>query len=104
MSIAKPSPRCTASPSLTSDVSGVRKIRRYSVKPSASMPGENEMFYGVVQKGLDAWNSSFFCGSAAVLRRAHLMSVGGIAGTSITEDAETALELHARGYKSLYVD
>ena len=68
------------------------------------MPGENEMFYGVVQKGLDAWNASFFCGSAAVLRRSHLLSVGGIAGTSITEDAETALELHSRGYKSLYVD
>src|SRR5689334_15328010 len=34
MSIAKPSPRCTASPSLASDVSGVPKIRRYSVKPS----------------------------------------------------------------------
>ena len=27
-------------------------------------PGENEMFYGVVQLGLDLWNSSFFCGSA----------------------------------------
>ena len=69
-----------------------------------SEPGENEMFYGVIQKGLDSWNASFFCGSAAVLRRSHLMSVGGIAGTSITEDAETALDLHAKGYKSIYVD
>ncbi|HZH26714.1 MAG TPA: UDP-forming cellulose synthase catalytic subunit [Azospirillaceae bacterium] len=68
------------------------------------MPGENEMFYSAVQKGLDAWNGAFFCGSAAVLRRRHLEEVGGIAGTSITEDAETALELHARGYKSIYLD
>lgn len=67
------------------------------------MPSENEMFYQVGQRGLDSWNASFFCGSAAILRRTHLMSIGGIQGTSITEDAETALELHARGLNSRYV-
>lgn len=70
----------------------------------ARMPSENEMFYGEVQKGLDSWNSAFFCGSAAVLRRAALDEVGGFAGVSITEDCETALELHARGWKSRYVE
>lgn len=68
------------------------------------MPAENEMFYGLVQKGLDRWNAAFFCGSAAVLRRAALEQVGGFHGSSITEDAETALELHSLGWKSLYVD
>jgi cellulose synthase (UDP-forming) len=66
-------------------------------------PSENEMFYGGVHLGLDFWNASFFCGSAAVLRRSHLREVGGIAGETITEDAETALALHARGYRSAYV-
>ncbi len=67
------------------------------------MPSENEMFYSVIQLGLDFWNSSFFCGSAAVLRRRFLEEVGGIAGSTITEDAETALGLHARGYHSAYI-
>lgn len=67
------------------------------------MPGENEMFYRVIQKGLDYWNSAFFCGSAAVLRRSYLMQIGGISGETITEDAETALALHARGYNSAYI-
>lgn len=67
-------------------------------------PAENEMFYGVVHLGLDFWNSSFFCGSAALLRRSHLDSNGGIAGQTITEDAETALGLHAKGLKSVYVN
>jgi len=67
------------------------------------MPSENEMFYSVIQQGLDFWNSAFFCGSAAVLRRKCLAEVGGIAGETITEDAETALSLHARGYKSAYI-
>jgi cellulose synthase (UDP-forming) len=68
------------------------------------MPSESEMFYQAVQKGLDFWNSSMFCGSAAVLRRRHLLRVGGIATSSVTEDAETSLELHAAGYSSAYVD
>ena len=68
------------------------------------MPSENEMFYGKIQKGLDRWNASFFCGSAAVLRRAALEEVGGFSGITITEDCETALELHSRGWNSLYVD
>jgi len=68
------------------------------------MPSENEMFYRGVQRGLDFWNSAFFCGSAAVMRRSLLDKVGGIAGETITEDAETALGLHAKGYNSIYVE
>ena len=71
---------------------------------AARMPAENEMFYGLVQKGLDKWNAAFFCGSAALLRRQALDQVGGFHGSSVTEDAETALELHSRGWTSLYVD
>jgi cellulose synthase (UDP-forming) len=68
------------------------------------MPSENEMFYGIIQRGLDKWNGSFFCGSAALLRREALASTGGFAGVSITEDCETAVELHSRGWNSVYVD
>ncbi len=68
------------------------------------MPAENEMFYCTIQRGLDFWDSSFFCGSAAVLRRKHLDMVGGLTGESITEDAETALDLHKLGFRSVYVD
>ena len=66
------------------------------------MPAENDMFFRVVQKGLDLWNGSFFCGSAAVLRRSALDEVGGFSTDSITEDASTALKLHQRGWQSTY--
>ncbi len=56
------------------------------------MPSENEMFYSVTQCGLDKWNGSFFCGSAALLRRSALETVGGFSGITITEDCETALD------------
>lgn len=69
-----------------------------------TMPSENEMFYGLIQRGLDKWNASFFCGSAAVLRRTALETTNGFAGRSITEDAETAIDLHSKGWNSIYVD
>lgn len=68
------------------------------------MPAENDMFYRHMHPGLDFWNSSFFCGSAALLRRKYLDEVGGIQTRTITEDADTALELHSRGYNSAYIN
>ncbi len=68
------------------------------------MPSENEMFYSVTQCGLDKWNGSFFCGSAALLRRSALETVGGFSGITITEDCETALDLHSQGWTSVFVD
>jgi len=68
------------------------------------MPSENEMFYSITQRGLDKWDASFFCGSAALLRRSALAEAGGFSGVTITEDCETAFELHARGWHSVFVD
>ncbi|TRX03603.1 UDP-forming cellulose synthase catalytic subunit [Candidatus Methylobacter oryzae] len=67
-------------------------------------PGEHEMFYRAGHPAMDLWNASFFCGSAAILRRKFLDEVGGIAGDTITEDAETALGLHGKGYNSAFID
>ncbi|HEV2508609.1 UDP-forming cellulose synthase catalytic subunit [Bosea sp. (in: a-proteobacteria)] len=75
-----------------------------NLKTFKAMPSENEMFYGIIQRGLDKWNASFFCGSAAVLRRTALQTTNGFSGRSITEDAETAVTLHATGWNSVYVD
>lgn len=65
-------------------------------------PAENELFYDVMQPGLDFWGTSFFCGSAAVLRRSVVDRLGGVSGQTITEDAETTLDALALGYKSAY--
>ena len=67
------------------------------------MPGDNDMFYAVTQRGLDFWNASFFCGAAGLLRRKYLDEIGGLCGDTVTEDAETALALHAKGYRSVYL-
>ncbi len=64
------------------------------------VPAEGNMFYGLVQDANDYWNSAFFCGSCAVLRRAALEEIGGFAVETVTEDAHTMLKLHRRGWDS----
>ena len=67
------------------------------------MPSENRMFYGAIQPGLDFWEASFFCGSAAVIRR-QALDGSGFSGNTITEDAETSLKIHAKGWRSRYMN
>ena len=68
------------------------------------VPNEGALFYGLIQDGNDFWNASFFCGSCAVLRRASLEEVGGVAVETVTEDAHTALKMHRLGYTTAYIN
>lgn len=68
------------------------------------VPNEGKLFYGIVQDGNDFWNAAFFCGSCAVVRRAPLEEIGGVAMDTVTEDAHTALKLHRKGYTTAYVN
>lgn len=68
-----------------------------------TVPNEGELFYGLVQDGNDLWNATFFCGSCAIIRRAPLEEIGGIAVETVTEDAHTALKLNRLGYNTAYL-
>lgn len=63
---------------------------------------EQALFFRVIQRGKDVWNSAFFCGSCAVVRRKALEDIGGVATGTVTEDLHTSMRLHARGWKSVY--
>jgi len=65
---------------------------------------EQDLFFHVIQPGRDRRNSAFFAGSCGVFRRKALEEVGGIITKTITEDLHTSMELHSRGYKSVYVN
>ena len=70
----------------------------------AQCPAENEKFYHAIMPGLDFWGAAFFCGSAAMLRRSALETLGGFSTATVTEDAETSLEAFSHGYTSVYLD
>ncbi len=82
------------------------------------------LFYGPLQQGKDGMNAAFYTGTNAILRREALVNVGlqyfsqefaknenrldefelvgGVSSNSITEDMNTAMRLHAAGWKSVY--
>lgn len=69
-----------------------------------TVPNEGDLFHRLVQDGNDLWNASFFCGSCAVLRRAALNEIGGIAVETVTEDAHTALRMQRIGWNTAYIN
>jgi cellulose synthase (UDP-forming) len=63
---------------------------------------EQRIFFTIIQPGKDRWNAAFFCGSCGIIRRSAFEEIGGFSTETITEDMETSLILHARGWKSVY--
>jgi cellulose synthase (UDP-forming) len=73
-------------------------------RATSAVPNEQDMFNHAIQRGRDRWGGAFFVGSGAVLRRTAIDSVGGFQLLSITEDIHTSQKLHARGWRSVFVD
>ena len=69
---------------------------------SRRMWEEQRIFFSLIQPGKDHWNAAFFCGSCGIIRRTAFEEIGGFRTETITEDMETSLVLHARGWKSVY--
>lgn len=64
--------------------------------------GEQYLFFSLIQPGKDHWNSAYFVGSCAIIRRKALDDCGGFATGTITEDMLTSLRIHAKGWSSVY--
>ncbi|MBI3596936.1 MAG: glycosyltransferase [Nitrospirae bacterium] len=65
---------------------------------------EQDLFFYVIQPGRDGFNSSFFAGSGGIFRRSALQTIGGFQVVTLTEDLHTSMVLHAKGYRSVYVN
>lgn len=96
----------------------------YNLPPGDPFGHQARLFYGPIQQGKDGMGSAFYTGTNAILRREALVStglqnfadeyladqnrleefelVGGVSSASITEDMNTAMRLHAAGWKSVY--
>ena len=79
-------------------------IFQRTLRTTPRIPNEQDMFNHSIQGGRQGWNGSFFVGSGAVFRRAAIMELNGFKLMSITEDIHTSQHLHARGWKSAFVD
>ncbi len=63
---------------------------------------EQDLFFQVLEPGRDNTNSAIFAGSAAIFRRSAIDDIGGFRCEVAIEDLHTGMELHSRGYRSLF--
>ena len=68
------------------------------------LKNEQALFYRVLQSGRDRHNSAFFAGSCGLFRRAVLTEIGGFRTETVTEDIHTSMVIHAKGYRSCYLN
>ncbi len=65
---------------------------------------EQSLFFEVVCPGKDRHNGVFWCGSAALIRRAALVAVGGVSTDTIAEDFHSTVKMHRLGWSTRYHD
>ncbi|MEV6601482.1 glycosyltransferase family 2 protein [Actinoplanes sp. NPDC051346] len=88
------------------DVAFVQSPQSYTNQANLVSTGTSEaqrIFYELVCPGKNHFNAAFCVGTNVMFRRAALDEIGGIATGSNSEDIWTSLELHRRGWKSIYV-
>jgi cellulose synthase (UDP-forming) len=68
------------------------------------LKNEQALFYRVLQSGRDRHNSAFFAGSCGLFRRRVLEEIGGFRTETVTEDIHTSMVIHAKGYRSCYLN
>jgi cellulose synthase (UDP-forming) len=88
------------------DVAFVQSPQSYTNQTNLVSTGTSEaqrIFYELVCPGKNHFNAAFCVGTNVMFRRSALNEIGGIATGSNSEDIWTSLELHRRGWKSIYV-
>jgi len=65
---------------------------------------EQSLFYRVVCPGKNRHRAAYWCGSAALINREALLSIGGVATETIAEDFHTTIRLLRHGWRSSYHD
>lgn len=66
------------------------------------LSNEQDLFYRVIEPGLNEFESVFCGGTNILIRRKHLESVGNFPEDTITEDSLLGLMFHAKGYMVVY--
>jgi cellulose synthase (UDP-forming) len=67
-------------------------------------PGRHEqsVFYSVLMPGKARHGATYWCGSGAVLRRAALLDIGGVATETVAEDFHTTIAMQRHGWTTRY--
>ena len=83
-------------------VAFVQSKQSYLTQEGDPFYNKSQIFYEIVQLGMDNNDTALSSGSGVLYRRAALESIGGFVEWNIVEDLTTSYELHAHGWKSFY--
>lgn len=73
--------------------------------PVSRAAGDNQlMFYGCICEGKNIGNAMFCCGTNFIMRTDAIKGINGFDETILTEDIATTIELHKKGWKTMYYD
>ena len=70
---------------------------------AAAAWSQQALFFGPIAQGKDAHRAMFCCGTNVLFRRRALEEAGGFPTGSLTEDFALSVDLHERGWTSVYV-
>jgi cellulose synthase (UDP-forming) len=73
-----------------------------NLKLEKFLANEQDMFYRVIEPGLNEFDSVFCGGTNILIRRTHLNQVGNFPEDTITEDSLLGLKFHSNGYRVIY--
>ncbi len=76
----------------------------YQYNVSSNIPNEQDFFMRHIQEARASRNAVLHVGTNAVFRRSYVLEIGGYPTKSITEDMAVGMLLHAKGYKSEFVN
>ncbi|HKD69317.1 MAG TPA: glycosyltransferase [Candidatus Binataceae bacterium] len=84
----------------------VQTVQGYGNQSESLIAGgaaeQSYMFYGPMMSGMNRWGTVQAIGANCAFRREALNSIGGHAA-GLAEDMHTAMRLHARGWKAVYL-
>lgn len=82
----------------------VQTQQRFDLPPRDPWGNSDVVFYRAMQPGKDADNAAISCGSGVLYRRKALQDAGGFSEWNIVEDLHTSLQIHDKGWRSVYHD
>ncbi|MBC8412591.1 glycosyltransferase, partial [bacterium] len=100
-----------ARPEMIDEIIGyfsISKVGLVQTKQSYILPKDDpwgnsdEVFYDEMMPGKDQDNAAISCGNGAMYRRKALEDIGGFSTWNLVEDVQTSMELHDRGWTSVY--
>jgi cellulose synthase (UDP-forming) len=65
---------------------------------------DQDTFMHLVLPARNNWNASYWIGTNALQRREAIETTGGFPTDSVTEDVLASMNIHGKGWKSIYVD